>query len=277
MVGYIKPDRRQLPRELQAEYQRVYCTLCRALRRDYSFPGIAVLNHEVTLLLLLILSMSESDPPTIRGCCSISPFRSVPLMDERAPWFQQAAQVSVYIAWGEIQDNVQDEGSLPWRLLAPLADCLRKRADKLLPQDSAQCMAALAEYQRAEPSALTLEDMLSLCSTMIVALLEPLIQHAPRTQQEDLRHLLRAVSEWICLADACDDYHSDQKKGRPNMLNGQADPESTARTALALREEIIQDSLHQLPLKRYQQLLEHLLVQKTSAVRKQVINTLRNE
>lgn len=277
MVGYIKPDRKQLPKELRAEYQRVYCTLCRALRRDYSFPGIAVLNHEVTLLLLLILGMADAEPAYVRGCCSVSPLRSVPLMDDQAPWFQQAAQVSVYIAWGEIQDNVQDEGKLSWRLLSRLAEGIRKRADNLLPEDSAQCMAALAEYQQAEASARTLEDTLSLCSAMIVGLLEPLTQHAPRAQQEELRRLLHAVSEWICLADACDDYHSDKKKGRPNMLDGEEDPGSAAQAALALREEIIRDSLHRLPLKRYQALLEHLLIENPSAVHKQVMNTLRNE
>lgn len=277
MVGYIKPDRHHLPKELRTEYQRVYCTLCRALRHDYSLPGIAVLNHEVTLLLLLILGMAESEQPGRRGCCSMSPLRSVPLMDEQAPWFQQAAQVSVYIAWGEIQDNLQDEGSLPWKLLACLADLGRKRADQLLPAEGAQCLSALKAYQQAEASAKTLEDTLTLCSTMIVGLLEPLTQCAPRAWHEELRRLLRAISEWICLADACDDYRSDKQKKRPNMLDQETSPASVARAALAQRQEIIRSSLSLLPLKRYHQLLEHLLVQNVSATSEKVLNELPND
>lgn len=275
MVGYIKPDRRQLPRELRTEYQRVYCTLCRALRHDYALPGVAVLNHEVTLLLLLILGLAESEQPGRKGCCSISPLRIVPLMDEQAPWFRQAAQVSVYIAWGEIQDNVRDEGTLPWKLLACLADLGRKRADQLLPEEGAQCLTALEAYRQTEASAKTLEEVLALCSTMIVGLLDPLTQCAPRAWHEELRRLLRAASEWICLADACDDYHADRRKNRPNMLATEADPASASRAALAQRQGIIRDSLRRLPLKRYRPLLEHLLVQNLSAQSEKVLTKLQ--
>ena len=270
MIGCLKPDRKSLSREDYTAYRSVYCTLCHALCRGYSLAGMAVLNHEVTLLLLLTIALQEAEPDLSRRGCPAFPLARMRTMEPDDPWFQAAALVSVYIAAGEVQDNVMDEGGLFWRGLSAVADGVCRRADRLLPEEGAWCGDVLTRYHQDEKQPQTPREALALFGKMITDLLDPLICCIAPALQGQVCGMMDAVAQWLFLADACDDQQQDRKRGRENLLDGLVDPAAFAAEEMAACEERIRASLALLPIRRYQSLLTHLLIDRLAELGQQV-------
>ena len=224
MIGYMKPVKKMFSKEDRDLYQSIYCGLCRCLKYEYGYTGMATLNYEVVNTLLLVGAMDPSPFPQTVQSCSITPFywRSMAGVNQAA--FQAAAAVSITAAALEIQDNLYDSNKWYDRLIHSL---INPKAEKTMQLFRADIESLRESYERfmfleskaaaGDPS-ITFQ-MLTNASGDIIANAACVIGvHAGCQQLKDLFDVMHLWGQWIYLVDAIDDHDDDKRVGYFNPL-----------------------------------------------------------
>ena len=275
MIGTLKPGLRNAPKAMRRSYRAVYCSLCRALRRDYGPIGCAFLNHEITELLALILAQQPEAPVIRTGLCSVCAVRPVPLVDHLTDVHRAAACACVMIAGGEVMDNAKDQGGL-WRPAASALAPIMGRARRLLPGMTDAQRGALARYNAVEDAQTGFEPLLRACGRLSREMLQPLVSFAPPEGWEPLGDLSEHLGAWLSLVDACRDYADDRRRGRRNMLFDEKDPVAAASDVLGALEADIANALGGMPLAREEALFEHLFLRRVPEIDRDALERLKN-
>ena len=75
MFGYINVNGKELSEENKNIYQSYYCGLCRNLR-DFCGPkGQALLNYDMTFLVVLLTGLYEPDTKSKEFTCVLHPIK----------------------------------------------------------------------------------------------------------------------------------------------------------------------------------------------------------
>ncbi len=216
MFGYVRPAAPQLSPAEKERFRAAYCGLCHTLDRRYGLAARFLLNFDFTFLAIL-LSLPDVPPCETRRCMA-RPCRGCAAMRESAA-FDTAADISVVLAWWQMQDHIVDHGffsGLKYRLaalflrrayrkaltLAPDFDAaVRRRLDELSARERERCASLDAA---AEPFAALLAE---------IAAVEP-----DETRRRIFRQIFYHLGRWIYLVDAADDFKEDAKSGNYNPL-----------------------------------------------------------
>ena len=75
MFGYINVNGAQLSEENKKIYQSYYCGLCRKLKEFCGKKGQALLNYDMTFLVVLLTGLYEPDTQTGEFTCMIHPMK----------------------------------------------------------------------------------------------------------------------------------------------------------------------------------------------------------
>ena len=84
MFGYINVNGAQLSEENKKIYQSYYCGLCRKLKEFCGKKGQALLNYDMTFLVVLLTGLYEPDTQTGEFTCMMHPMKKRQL---RLPFF----------------------------------------------------------------------------------------------------------------------------------------------------------------------------------------------
>lgn len=224
MIGYMKPIKKRLSKADRDIYQSIYCGLCRCLKYEYGFTGIATLNYEVTNTLLLIGAMNPNPYPQMVMSCSITPFYWRPMMGVNQNAFHAAAAVTIIAAAMETEDNLHDcnkwYNKLIYTLISPKAEkaLLQYREEIEQIKESYKSFMRL-ERRAANRSPDVTFQMLTEASGEIIARAACIIgTHAGCQQMKELYDAMYLWGEWIYLVDAIDDYAQDRETGQFNPL-----------------------------------------------------------
>ena len=75
MFGYINVNGAQLSEENKKIYQSYYCGLCRKLKEFCGKKGQALLNYDMTFLVVLLTGLYEPDTQTGEFTCMMHPMK----------------------------------------------------------------------------------------------------------------------------------------------------------------------------------------------------------
>lgn len=224
MIGYMKPVKKMFSKEDRDLYQSIYCGLCRCLKYEYGYTGMATLNYEVVNTLLLVGAMDPSPFPQTVQSCSITPFywRSMAGVNQAA--FQAAAAVSITAAALEIQDNLYDSNKWYDRLIHSLINPNAEKTMQLFRADIESLRESYERFMFLESKAAAGDpsitfQMLTNASGDIIANAACVIGvHAGCQQLKDLFDVMHLWGQWIYLVDAVDDLDDDKRVGQFNPL-----------------------------------------------------------
>lgn len=224
MIGYMKPVKKLFSKADRDTYQSMYCGLCRCLKYEYGFTGMATLNYEVVNTLLLVGAMASDPYPQMVMSCSITPFYWRPMMGVNQTAFHAAAAVTITAAALEVEDNLHDSDRWYDKLIHSL---IAPKAEKTMLQyrgDIEQLKASYESFILLENKAANGDQdvtfrMLVEASGEIIAKAACVIGiHADCQQLKELYDTMYLWGEWIYLVDAVDDYHKDKEAGQFNPL-----------------------------------------------------------
>jgi hypothetical protein len=234
MIGYMKPVKKLFTKEERDVYQSIYCGLCRCLKYEYGYTGMATLNYEIVNMLMVVGAMQPEPYREAVMCCSISPllWRPMAVMDQDA--FCAAAAVSIAAADLEIQDNIHDSNKWYDRLLHTLIDPKAKKAMKCYRAELEQLRQQYARFMELESRAaaddpdITFQMLMDASGDIIAEAADIVGIHAGCSQLGELHSMMHLWGQWIYLIDAVDDYDSDRADGSFNPLFLSDKPTSTA-------------------------------------------------
>lgn len=252
-------------REFEA-YRTVYCGLCHTLGKRYAFGMRFILNYDLTLMAMLLLSLRDSPSKVCRCRCPAKLFRKLPAC-EQGRELQFTADCGVLLAYHKLRDNLHDAGFFKKTaavLLLPFATWMKRRAVTRQPQAAERIAAAMRAQSGAERRRAGIDAAAEPTGSMIRDLL--LLGAESLGDSRTLSHFGYFLGRWIYLIDAADDLQKDLQGGDYNPfavawnLSDGSDFHAARERAVKLLNSCIyemQAALALLPLKQYAEVIEN--------------------
>lgn len=224
MIGYMKPVKKTFSKEDRNIYQAIYCGLCRCLKYEYGFTGMAILEYEIVDMLLLIGAMAPEPFPLMNMSCSLTPVLWRKMAGTNEDAFHAAAGVTICAAALESMDNLRDSDKWYERLISKLIDPKARRMMTMFRPEFLELQALYDRFMEIEDRAKAGDptatfEMLTEASGAIIAKAAAIIGvYANCGQLKELQEIMDLWGRWIYVIDAADDYKGDLREGAFNPL-----------------------------------------------------------
>ena len=268
MLGYVrayKPDMKMMDYEL---YRGIYCSLCRALGRNYSPLAQLFLSYDFALACVIRLACAESGCSFSAKRCPYNPAKKCMICGSK-DIFDFCSHAVIITIYYKILDNLHDKGffkKLVAALIYPAVALMHRKAKKLAPE--AEKAVADAMKLQAETEAKTSPSIDECAHPSADALGRIFALDAPDNQKEALRTIGYLTGRFVYILDAADDLEDDLKKGafNPFISCDISSPEKRKEFAdkirgmLNLTQGGILEALDSLDIKRFYDISENILL-----------------
>lgn len=214
MFGYVRPLEPELKVKESAAYKAHYCALCKAIGSRYGLFARNLLSYDCAFLALLLCAR-EPAVKAKRERCVANPCQSKPVMPRNSQ-FDYAAAINVFMAYGKLLDDWNDERKLS-ALLAHAA--LRGAYSKALadcPEAGQAIKGGLMRLNSLETEGCdVMDEAADSFGGILAAVFAIPVSGRERSAMEWLGYNL---GKWIYLMDAYDDLAKDYAKKRYNVL-----------------------------------------------------------
>ncbi len=219
LFGYIKISKGELKIKEYELYRGVYCSLCKALGKNYGLWSRFTLNYDFTFLSLLNLSLKEDCDKFTQKGCPFNPLKKCQFCDN-IDAFHMPSAAAMIMSYYKLLDNIEDEKGIKkigYLILKPLLKLANNKAAIQYPNVETIVKEYITQQTRlekenclevdiiADPTAKALSQILMLCSD-------------DTAQKRVLERLGYCLGRYIYLLDAFCDLKEDTEKGRYNVL-----------------------------------------------------------
>lgn len=217
MFGYVRPRKDQMKICDYERYKKAYCTVCKALGKNFGFASRFLVNYDMTFLYFL-LSCGNREACTEKCACPANVFckKDCYCAGERE---KLMAAMNVILCRNQMDDAVRDKSffkGLPYRMAQLLIRRGYKKAAALCPDFAkltADQLSRLAELEREDCASIDeTADTFACILKGCAALYSDPLQRRPAEQ------ILYHVGRFLYLTDALDDLQDDCKKSQYNPL-----------------------------------------------------------
>ena len=267
MLGYVKAFKPEMKIKDYELYRGIYCSLCRALGRNYSPVAQLFLSYDFALAAVLRLAVGESGCEFSQKRCPYNPAKKC-LICGRKDELDLCAHAVIITVYYKVIDNMRDAGfksKLLAYLIYPVIYFMHKKAARLAPEIEKAVSEAMEEQRIAEekngvgideaahPSANALGKVFSL--------------GFEGDEKQLLYSIGYMIGRFVYILDAADDLESDLKSGSFNPFKNAdiSNEEKRAEFAdrveqmLNLTQSTALESLDTLETKRFEEILENIV------------------
>ena len=213
MFGYINVNGRELSEDNKQIYQSYYCGLCHALKNFCGKRGQALLNYDMTFLIVLLTGLYEQETISREFTCMVHPMKKRTLRTNDIADY--AAQMNVLLAYFNLVDDWKDEKDYSKKTLAAMyeRDYLRVR-DNYPRQTRAveDYIEKLSAYEKAG------ERNIDVVAGLTGEMLGEIFAWKQDEWYDELKTLGFYMGKFIYLMDAYEDRQKDEKKDAYNPL-----------------------------------------------------------
>ncbi len=251
MFGYLVIDRNNLSKESRDCYLLAFCGLCTCLNYEYGLAGRKTLSFDLTFVDLLYSSIYETEDISSGERCPVHPLR------KQKYWFNDftkyCADMNIVLTYYKDLDDWNDDKSTKAK---KSADELSKAMEEIRAKYPQQCQIidkCMSDLGQMELHNEINCDKPANCFGMLMS-------QVFLAKDDELSPLLGGfgyeLGKFIYLMDATMDFKDDIKNEQYNPLVGYSGD----------REELLEltiadclDYYNQLPITKYQDILENIL------------------
>ena len=277
MLGYVrayKPDMKMKDYEL---YKGIYCSLCRALGRNYSPLAQLFLSYDFALACVLRLAAAENGCAFSRKRCPYNPAKKCMICGSKYV-FDFCAHAVIITVYYKVLDNLHDKGFLSKFaavLVYPAVAMMHKKAARLAPE--VEKAVAEAMKLQAETEAKNLPSIDEAAHPSAQALATVFALGFEGETKEALAKIGYMTGRFVYILDAADDLEDDKKKGAFNPFDSEdiSNPEGRkafaekVRGMLNLTQSNALESLD--ILKRFYDIMDNILLEGLSNCAERVL------
>lgn len=287
MLGYVKAFKPEMKMKDYELYRGIYCSLCRALGRNYSPIAQLFLSYDFAFAAVLRLAAAENGCSFVKKSCPYNPAKKCMICQsgEELNFCSHAIIITVYY---KILDNMHDGGfksKLIAYLLYPIVFLMHKKAKRFAPEidriigDSMKVQSETEKNngvgidEAAHPSAEALGKIFSL--------------GFEGERKDSLYSLGYMVGRYVYILDAADDLEDDLKNGSFNPFAGEYAEinNEKIRTEFARRvtgmlnltQSNALEALDVLEKKRFEDILENIVLEGLDFSMERVLKKYRTE
>lgn len=257
MFGYVVVNKPELKIKDYDTYRAYYCGLCRSLRKRHGFFGQMTLNYDMTMVVLLLTGLYETETTEKRFRCMVHPMgRHIAMQNKFTDY---AADMNILLAYEKAMDDVIDEGKVSARLISSLLRPKAKRVRARYPRQAAVISENLRALNEAERRGETNLDVLA---GYFGHIMETVVLWKDDYLSADLRRFGFFLGKFIYLLDAYDDLEADKKNGSFNPLLPMKDNANFEERTEEILEMMMAESAHAfeiLPVIEHTDILRNIL------------------
>ena len=287
MLGYVKAFKPEMKVKDYELYRGIYCSLCRALGRNYSPIAQLFLSYDFAFAAVLRLAAGENGCSFVKKSCPYNPAKKCMICQskETLDFCSHAIIITVFY---KILDNMHDGGiksKLIAYLLYPIVFLMHRKAKRLAPDIDkiiGESMKIQSETEKkknvcideaAHPSAEALGKIFSL--------------GFEGERKESLYTLGYMVGRYVYILDAADDLEDDLKDDSFNPFSAEygeikdekirTDFAQRITAVLNLTQSNAIEALDMLEKKRFEDILENVVLEGLDFSMERVLKKYRPE
>lgn len=219
MFGYVKLYKPELKIKDYEAYKAVYCSLCKAIGKEYGVFARAFLSYDLTFYVLFRKAVAQEQCDHYRkGVCRFNPLKKCNYVAERDETFCTAAALTILLSYYKIRDNIADGGffkKLACYLIYPYIRKKFKKAKSKYPALEQAVSAAMQQQAAVEREVSGSADRAADPSAKALAFIFS-YELEDATVHKVAERFGYCLGRWIYLADAYDDIDNDLKNGNYN-------------------------------------------------------------
>ncbi|MCR4641368.1 MAG: DUF5685 family protein [Lachnospiraceae bacterium] len=217
MFGYVRVRKPELKIKDYEVYRGFYCGLCGCLKERYGLKGRVTLTYDATFLTMFLSSLHGLKAKKRKCRCVVHPaVKHTELITEASLY---AADMNILLSWYHLLDDVQDDGSKKAAAASRLFHKAFLELEKRYPLQSAGIAREMRRLSAAEKNAASLMEAASCFGRLMIWL----FRWKPYPLQHEVDGLAFHLGRFIYICDAWEDREEDEKKGRFNPLEGDAE------------------------------------------------------
>lgn len=270
MLGYVKAFKPEMKIKDYELYRGIYCSLCRALGRNYSPIAQLFLSYDFAFAAVLRLAAGESGCTFSKKRCPYNPLKKCMICGSKKEldFCSHAVIITVFY---KIVDNLHDGGfksKLLAALVYPVIWLMHKKAARLAPEIDKIVGEAMKNQAETEQKKDVCIDEAAHHSADALGKVFALGFDGER--KNSLYTLGYMVGRYVYILDAADDLKSDLKNGSFNpFAKDFSDMEDfemrkkfseKARGMLNLTQSSALDALDSVEKKRFENILENIVL-----------------
>ena len=285
MLGYVKAFKPELKIKDYEIYRGIYCSLCRALGRNYSPVAQLFLSYDFAFAAVLRLALVQECFSFAQKRCPYNPAKKCMICSEKGEldYCSHAVIITVYY---KVLDNLHDKGfrsKLIAALIYPIVWLMHKKAARLAPDAE----NAVRESMKLQTETEKKEDVgIDEAAHPSADALGKVISFGfDGENREKLFSLGYAVGRFVYILDAADDLESDIKSGSFNPFKkefGNIKDEKTKAEFVKKADEMLNlthsralDVLDEIEKNRFEDILENIVFDGLENSKKTVLDKYR--
>ncbi len=237
-------------------FKGYYCSLCKALKREYKKS--AILNYDCTFIYLLADSIKE-EKTTVAPCkCVVHPVEKRSLVVSESASY--GAALNVILFYAKLLDDNQDK-EFSSRLIKPFFKRAYIKAKEILPSVAEKMEKMVKENTKCELKKTKSTDE---AAYPFAHFMGEVLSDIDIMQSHILYDLGYSLGRWVYLIDAIDDYKKDMEKNEYNVYTLNYEPQ-----ALKGNKEIYNSMCY--TLSQVANALERLSIKKNKDILKNIV------
>ena len=285
MLGYVKAFKPEMKMKDYELYKGIYCSLCRALGRNYSPIAQLFLSYDFAFAAVLRLAAMQNGCSFVRKSCPYNPAKKCMICRSREE-LDFCSHAIIITVFYKVLDNMHDGGfksKLIAYFLYPIVFLMHKKAKRLAPdvdkiigesmkiQAETEKKKAVGIDEAAHPSADALGKIFSL--------------GFDGERKNALYSLGYMVGRYVYILDAADDLEEDLKNGSFNpfaeeyceIKDKQEEFIQRVTGMLNLTQSNALDALDSVDKKRFEDILENIVLEGLDFSTERVLKKYRTE
>lgn len=213
MFGYINVNGKELSEENKEIYQSYYCGLCRKLKEFCGAKGQALLNYDMTFLVVLLTGLYEPQTDSEEFTCVLHPVKKRTARVNDIETY--AAAMNVLLAYYNLVDDWKDDKNYTKKTIASMFRKSYEQVEQMYPRQTAaveEYIVQLGECERRN------EKNIDLVAGMTGEMLGEIFAWKQDEWYDELKTLGFYLGKFIYLMDAYEDRKKDEKKDSYNPL-----------------------------------------------------------
>jgi len=262
MLGYVKPVKGELKIKEYELYRGYYCSLCRALGKNYGNFSRLFLSYDVTFFLIFVYALKKNFSPDFRkGRCPFNPLKVCHYTSVKTDEFDFATAFSVIMTYYKIKDNISDDSffkRIKYYVVLPFVFFKYKKAKRIHPEIDRIVSKSISEQSELEKEKCSVSDKAAHPSA--VALAECFKMYSDNENTDDLFYRFGyCLGKYVYLTDAYDDIDKDKKRKNYNVfLNNNYTDEQILRSIRMCISELI-NCLDSFELKMNKEIINNII------------------
>jgi len=208
IFGYFNPCNSKSFLKIRDEFTKYYCSTCKALQYNYGRRAKTLLSYDISLLAMFLgLNTSCAKIPPILPCPYCGKFENVKNSNE----WKAIATLNLLLCAEKFRDDVHDENSL----ISKIALSLYKKPINCATGNFPHMANEITEgYERIVNLEKQNADAITIAKAFSEMMYSAMSIYFKISEQQ--KKLIFAISSWIYIIDAIDDYDKDKKRNRFN-------------------------------------------------------------